>query len=742
MINNAPSLHEIEEDFLRAMGDAGLAPGATERLIFDGAPHLYHVDGDKPRTRRGRYCVFLDGGRPAGWFKTYAHGAGDEVYRWAYRAEHEPAWSAEDRARYAQEAERSREQKMRDKRLSEAQAIKRAREKWDAATAPDPKHPYLVRKKVLAHGIRQLGRDLIIPLLGPDGALMTIQRILPARGGDGGTDKLFQPGAPKLGASFLVFPEGGGEGAPLSPPPRMLWLCEGYATAATVAEASGQPAIMAVDAGNLAPVARIWRERYPGAMMAIAADWDQSHGNPGMAAALAISDDMGFPVVPPSFAPGEQGSDWNDYAAIHGAEQTRNALRDGLRKALEAPQLQEIRRERMYPHTTEKGYPKKTIGNLEALLGWLGVEVRYNEIKKEQEFRVPHLDYGVDNALNAGGAWITSQCAENGLGLGSAQVGEYLLEIAARNPYNPVRDWIRSAPWDGVSRIAGFLRTIETPSDFPAKMKECLISAWMVSAVAAACAEKGFSSRGVLVLQGEQALGKTSWFRALVPPESGWFGEGLILDPADKDSLKQFVSHWICELGELEGTFRRADLARLKSFITRGSDLLRLPWARKMSEYPRRTVLCASVNQQEVLLDSTGNSRWWCVPCRGIDYRHGIDMQQLWSEMAERWSMGEQWWLDGDFEAALATQNRDFESLDPVEDLIASRLDWESPQNFWTERTVTDILIEVGIDRPQKVQVTQAGIFLRKLTGLGFRRSHGGSRLCLAPPKKTQGFYP
>jgi putative DNA primase/helicase len=151
-------------------------------------------------------------------------------------------------------------------------------------------------------------------------------------------------------------------------------------------------------------------------------------------------------------------------------------------------------------------------------------------------------------------------------------------------------EWIKSAPWDGLPHIDNLIDTVECPLDFPDDMKTTLMTKWLVSGVAAVCEPGRFSARGVLLLQGEQAIGKTSWFRRLCPRDSGWFGEGLILDPADKDSLKQFVSHWIVELGELEGTLRKTDIARLKSFITRDYDLTGLPWARKMSEFPRRTI--------------------------------------------------------------------------------------------------------------------------------------------------------
>ena len=192
-------------------------------------------------------------------------------------------------------------------------------------------------------------------------------------------------------------------------------------------------------------------------------------------------------------------------------------------------------------------------------------------------------------------------------------------------------------------------------------MKRLLLKRWLISAVAACFEREGFKARGVLVLQGHQAIGKTSWLAALVPKGSDWFLDSVALDPEDKDSVKRAISHWIIELGELEATFKKADINKLKGFITSSVDIMRTSFARKISTFPRRTVFCASVNQAEFLVDTTGNSRWWCLPCKAIDYRHGIDLQQLWAQALSLYRDGEPWWLTREEEAELDALNRYFE---------------------------------------------------------------------------------
>jgi putative DNA primase/helicase len=139
----------------------------------------------------------------------------------------------------------------------------------------------------------------------------------------------------------------------------------------------------------------------------------------------------------------------------------------------------------------------------------------------------------------------------------------------------------------------------------------------------------------VLTLQGAQGLGKSSWVGSLV---SDLDVRDMIvkldhhLDPHDKDSVLSAIAHLIVEIGELDSSFRK-DIARLKGFITRDFDKVRRPYARAASEYPRRTVFAATVNDGNFLIDDTGNSRFWTLPLVAINYEHGIDMQQVFAQL-------------------------------------------------------------------------------------------------------------
>lgn len=387
------------------------------------------------------------------------------------------------------------------------------------------------------------------------------------------------------------------------------------------------------------------------------------------------------------------------------------------------------------PDTTGKARkPLATIENLIEICRRLGVTVRYNVISKEEEMLIPGQSFSMDNRANASLAWLTSWCKR--IEFPTQQVGDYLTFLADQNLYNPVANWIESKPWDGQSRLQDLFDTVtavgESKDDSIRRLKETFLRRWLISAAAAAFEPNGVSAHGVLVFQGAQYMGKTAWFKRLVPKDLGVVQDGMMLRADDRDSVKQIVSHWLVELGELDATFRKSDIAQLKAFLTRDKDILRRAYARKESEFARRTVFFASVNPREFLHDQTGNRRFWTIECAGIDYDHGVDMQQLWAEVLTLYRAGEPWVLQGDEHEALEDHNKVFEVVDPIEELIGSGLRWNEPPAAWRWRSATEILVELGRDTCSQGEATRAAHIIRSRNGNLSRKSNGGRQL-LAP---------
>ena len=305
-------------------------------------------------------------------------------------------------------------------------------------------------------------------------------------------------------------------------------------------------------------------------------------------------------------------------------------------------------------------------------------------------------------------------------GLPVNQTLYFVRSLADENAYNPVAEWIDSVPWDGIDRLPSLYATVVTREGYPASLKETLLYRWLMSAVAAALMIFGFYNRGVLTFQGPQSRGKTSWIRSLIPDLALAHLAIKIdhhLDGGNKDSIIGAIRHWIVEIGELDSSLKK-DIARLKGVLTSNTDKQRLPYARAESDYPRRTVFCATVNEHNFLVDNTGNSRWWTIAIDHLNYNHGIDMQQLFAQLAVAFRAGEQWWLTASEEDALNAYNRQHQSVSVIREQILDYLDLSRKDaSGLRAMTCMEALRAAGIAHPTNPQTKECGAILRELLG-------------------------
>ncbi len=383
-----------------------------------------------------------------------------------------------------------------------------------------------------------------------------------------------------------------------------------------------------------------------------------------------------------------------------------------------------------YPEFTLDRYgknkPLNTYGNLKYMLERLGIKVRWNVMSQIREVIMPESESKLflDDIENSALREIINKAELNYMP--TTKIDDHLTTLAQQNSYHPITESIKSKPWDNQERLEKFISTVITTNN---DLSHKLIRRWMISAMAAAFSENGFASQGVLVLQGKQNIGKTRWVKSLDPINCGAVKEGALLDPSNKDSVITCAAHWIVELGELDATFRRADMARLKSHITNQIDIVRFPYARKNSRLPRRTAFVATVNESQYLIDDTGNRRWWTIEVLKIDLNHGMDMQQVWAEVYYYWKNGEQHWLTIEELNLLNKTNTEHEQLDPFEEKVMLLFNWKDAN--WRKcntnsMTASQVLELIGYSKPSRTDSTRMGKVLMKLTGRKPVRIHGG----------------
>ena len=341
---------------------------------------------------------------------------------------------------------------------------------------------------------------------------------------------------------------------------------------------------------------------------------------------------------------------------------------------------------------TSTGKPLHTIENVEALFAHYGITPRYNVIKKEPEVMIPDFRSSISNQLNNTLAECMSRAERHNLS--KSAVADYIGVIADKNLYNPVAEWITSKDWDGVDRLGALMFTL---GRVPTPLTTKLMRTYLINGIKAVFDPNGVESQGVLVLQGPQGAGKTRWLEILFGGTQ-WFKTGCILDPSDKDSLWTSIRSWGTELGELDATFKKSDIARLKAFLTDKTDEFRLPYARGISKFPRQTVFCASVNPGDFLADDSGNRRFWVIPVdENLNSNHNIDIQQVWAQAYVMYLKGEVHWLDAETQAALNDHNSQFDKRSKWHDLIGDMYDGTADRSVWRQLTASEVANEIGL---------------------------------------------
>ena len=313
----------------------------------------------------------------------------------------------------------------------------------------------------------------------------------------------------------------------------------------------------------------------------------------------------------------------------------------------------------------------------------IGMRARWNALSRRVEARFTGMPwYDPKEDLQGAGVATLRHAAARCNMKGDSAIDDYLTARALRSPFNPVLDWMLQQKWDGTDRIQTLSNTLKMQDPGFDKWRDTVVRKWLIQTVVAAknydlygrAADVGY----VLMLQGRQGLGKSKWAKALLP--APWVSDSLSLslDFNARDSVMRATMTPITELGEVDATFKKSDVAALKNFLTTTEDRYRLPWGRREVVMPRITTFIATINPKNFLADPTGERRFWPLAIESCNFVHGIDLQQLWAQALYLQEQGQQYWLTPAEEQvhALAAESHHNESelTELVGDLVRRRL--------------------------------------------------------------------
>lgn len=308
----------VEEQFAEVLAAAGfMAP----EIVADGKIHRF----DGPDEKRGKKSA---------WYVLYADGVGAGSFG-DWRTGSTQSWCVKSvseltAAERAENSERKREMKAA-REAEEARNAEAAREvvakHWEAAGGVRSDQSYVMKKGIRPRGAKQLRDQLLIPLRDIDGTLHSMQYVQP----DGA--RTFKRGG-RVAGCFCTVGDEPKDG-------RTILICEGWATACSLHQATGETVFAAMSAANLAAVAKAARERYPRAAIIVCADDDyRTEGNPGVSKANEAARTVGGTVAMPSFVKDrpDGATDFNDLHAVRG----ENAVKAAIDAALAGEPLQSV----------------------------------------------------------------------------------------------------------------------------------------------------------------------------------------------------------------------------------------------------------------------------------------------------------------------------------------------------------------------------------------------------------------
>lgn len=264
--------------------------------------------------------------------------------------------------------------------------------------------------------------------------------------------------------------------------------------------------------------------------------------------------------------------------------------------------------------------------------------VKYNELAQRAEVHIPKSNGETEiRKWSDTDEAVSRNYIETTYGLYSKDKHADAMRILFNERrYNPIVDIVDSIKWDGERRCERFLaRWAKAEDSAYTREVSRLIFAGGIHRLYA----PGTKFDDVPILMGEQGCGKSTLVRFLAINDS-YYGEVTTVE--GQQAIEQLSGKWICEMSEMLALTKAKEQEAVKAFITRAVDSYRKPWDKNVSELPRRCILISTTNDFQVLVDKTGNRRFYPIEVHsnGYDvYRHEDEIRdyimQCWAEARE-----------------------------------------------------------------------------------------------------------
>lgn len=271
----------------------------VDNFQMDGKVHRFAPIGKKKKS--GWYVAFDSP------IKVIVAGDWATGYKWTWKEDRK--YSREESKQIKEIQKSAQERAEKERKTAQDAAALLARTTIQKASKIGS-HEYLQRKHVGAFGIYFLDGEILIPTRNLSDTILGYQKITK----DG--KKFFLKDQITKGLFHKI------QGAE-----DIIFICEGYATGASIHMATGATVYCAFNANNLVHVASAVRKSNMSASIIIAGDDDQlTSGNPGRSKADEAANAGACASIFPVFHNGEQLTDFNDVHVTYGIDELKNQL--------------------------------------------------------------------------------------------------------------------------------------------------------------------------------------------------------------------------------------------------------------------------------------------------------------------------------------------------------------------------------------------------------------------------------
>lgn len=244
---------------------------------------------------------------------------------------------------------------------------------------------------------------------------------------------------------------------------------------------------------------------------------------------------------------------------------------------------------------------------------------------------------------------------------------QFLQLLGRKRIINPVKDWLMSLQWDGITRLDSWLH-LYTGANLDAYTAQ--VGRIMLCGAVRRIFEPGCKFDYMIILEGEQGTKKSTLFEVL----GGEYYISLSFGHHEKEIVENIQGAWFIEIADMNG-FKKQEIEWLRAFLTRRSDRCRLPYARTSGDFKRQNIFVATTNpsgDNEYLKDDTGNRRFLPIATNKLNIigLQGV-REQLFAEAVAR--SKELLYLSGEAEEVAKLEQSKREETDI----------WQEPIRLW-----------------------------------------------------------